>query len=348
MRIAVAGAGSIGCYVGGRLQAAGHQVVYIGRPSLGRAIAEHGLSLSDYLGWSAAIPASECTFSEDIDTVRSADIVLVTVKSAATAQMAESLAGRLQPGAVVVSLQNGICNPAQLSRYIKQHNVITGMVGFNVAQVGAAHFHQGTQGKLSLSPGAESLAGALTHGGLLTTVRDDMAAVQWGKLVVNLNNSVNALSGLPLKAELGDRDYRLVLAAAQREALGLLRRAGQPVVSPLAAPLSLMPWVLMMPNPIFTRAARQMVAMDPQARSSMLDDITLGRPTEIDYINGEVVELAKRLGTNAPVNAVLVSLIRDVTSSHEITSWPGTKLRREISHRAAANHMLSRRRRKSS
>lgn len=203
MRIAVAGAGSIGCYVGGRLQAAGHQVVYIGRPSLGRAIAEHGLSLSDYLGWSAAIPASECAFSEDIDTVRSADIVLVTVKSAATAQMAESLAGRLEPGAVVVSLQNGIRNPAQLSRYIKQHNVITGIVGFNVAQVGAAHFHQGTQGKLSLSTGAESLAGALTHGGLLTTVRDDMAAVQWGKLVVNLNNSVNALSGLPLKAELG-------------------------------------------------------------------------------------------------------------------------------------------------
>ncbi|RIQ95048.1 2-dehydropantoate 2-reductase, partial [Mycobacteroides abscessus] len=79
MRIAVAGAGSIGCYVGGRLQAAEHQVVYIGRPSLGRAIAEHGLRLSDYLGWSAAIPASECAFSEDIDTVRSADIVLVTV-----------------------------------------------------------------------------------------------------------------------------------------------------------------------------------------------------------------------------------------------------------------------------
>ncbi|SII49545.1 Probable 2-dehydropantoate 2-reductase [Mycobacteroides abscessus subsp. abscessus] len=102
-----------------------------------------------------------------------------------------------------------------------------------------------------------------------------------------------------------------------------------------------MPWVLTMPNPIFTRAARQMVAMDPQARSSMLDDITLGRPTEIDYINGEVVELAKRLGAKAPVNAALVSLIRDVTSSHEITRWPGPKLRREINHRAAASHMLS-------
>lgn len=73
----------------------------------------------------------------------------------------------------------------------------------------------------------------------------------------------------------------------------------------------------------------------------MLDDITLGRPTEIDYINGEVVELAKRLGTNAPVNAALVSLIRDVTSSHEMTRWSGSELRREINRRAATSHMLS-------
>lgn len=335
MRIAVAGAGSIGCYVGGRLQTAGHHLVYIGRASLGQSIVEHGLALSDYQGWSATIPGQDCVFSEDVDAVRDVDVVLVTVKSAATAGMAQSLAERLRPGAVVVSLQNGIRNPVEISRYVKQHKVITGMVGFNVAQVGPARFHQGTQGKLSVSAGAESLAQALTQCGLPTDVRDDMSAVQWGKLVVNLNNAVNALSGLPLKAELGEREYRLVLADAQREALALLRRNKQPVVSPLAAPLAFMPWVLRMPNALFARLARQMVEIDPQARSSMLDDITLGRTTEIDYINGEVVELAKKLGTSAPVNAALVSLVHELTSRGQKT-WSGTELRREIEERAAA------------
>ncbi len=340
MRIAIAGAGSIGCYVGGRLQIAGHDLVYIGRATLGQSIAQHGLALSDYQGWSGTIPGRDCVFSEDIDAVRTVDVVLVTVKSAATAKMAESLADRLRPGAVVVSLQNGIGNPAQISRYVKQNNVITGMVGFNVAQVGAAHFHQGTQGKLSISAGAGSLAEALTDSGLPTAERDDMPAVQWGKLVVNLNNAVNALSGLPLKAELGERDYRLVLAAAQREALRLLGRNNQPVVSPLAAPLALMPWVLRTPNSLFALLARQMVEIDPQARSSMLDDITRGRPTEIDYINGEVVELAQKLGMNAPVNAALVSLIREASSSGG-KKWSGSELRREIDHRSAGNHATS-------
>ncbi|WP_078284535.1 2-dehydropantoate 2-reductase [Mycobacteroides chelonae] len=340
MRIAVAGAGSIGCYVGGRLQAAGHDLVYIGRAALGESIAERGLALSDYLGWSATIPGDKCVFSEDIDAVRAADVVLVTVKSAATAEMAASLADRLRPGAVVVSLQNGIRNPTEISRYVTQHRVITGMVGFNVAQVGPAHFHQGTQGKLSISTGAESLAQALTGSGLPTAVYEDMSAVQWGKLVVNLNNAVNALSGLPLKAELGQRDYRLVLAAAHREALGLLRRGNQPVVSPLAAPLAFMPWVLRMPDAVFARLARQMVEIDPQARSSMLDDLTRGRPTEIDYINGEVVELAKKLGVSAPVNATLVSLIHQATASGE--KWSGSELRREIDDRTAAHVMTIR------
>ncbi|WP_078315637.1 2-dehydropantoate 2-reductase [Mycobacterium sp. D16Q16] len=337
MKIAVAGAGSVGCYVGGRLQTAGHDLVYVGRGTLGQSIAEHGLALSDYQGWSATIPGHDCVFSEDIDAVRAADVVLVTVKSAATPKMAESLADRLRPGAVVVSLQNGISNPAQISRYVKQHRVITGMVGFNVAQVGPVHFHQGTQGKLSISVGAESLADALTDSGLPAAVRDDMPAVQWGKLVVNLNNAVNALSGLPLKAELGEREYRLVLAAAQREALSLLRRNNQPVVGPLAAPLALMPWVLRMPNSVFALLARQMVEIDPQARSSMLDDITRGRPTEIDYINGEVVKLAQKLGTKAPVNAALVSLVREASSSGD-KKWSGSELRREVELRSAGSH----------
>jgi len=137
-----------------------------------------------------------------------------------------------------------------------------------------------------------------------------MTAVQWSKLVLNLNNAINALSGLPLAAELARRQFRRCLAAAQREALGLLARAGIPVARLTAVPPRWMPRLLELPDGVFRVLGRRVVAIDPAARSSMWDDLEAGRPTEIDYLQGEIVALAAQRGGEAPINAALAGLVR--------------------------------------
>jgi 2-dehydropantoate 2-reductase len=184
------------------------------------------------------------------------------------------------------------------------------MVPFNVVRRGPGSYHRSTGGALQVERTGGAFADACRRADLACELRDDMPAVQWAKLVMNLNNAINALAGQPLKQELSQRAFRRVLAAAQREALALLRRARIPVANLTKIPPRFMPRLLELPDAVFSRVAGRVVAIDPSARSSMWSDLEARRPTEIDYINGEIVALAERLGTHAPVNAKLVELIR--------------------------------------
>ena len=312
MRIGVYGAGSIGCYVGGCLAAAGVDVVLVGRARVLTSISSHGLRLTDYLGRDVLAQAQHLSLSESPEALADVDLVLLTMKSAGTADAASTLAGLLPRHVPVVSFQNGVRNVPVLREQLPNHAVLAGMVPFNVIDRGEGRFHQGSEGQLDievgpLPAGAEA---AFASAGLPLLRSADMQAVQWGKLLMNLNNSVNALSGLPLKEELSLRGYRRVLALAIAEALGVLRKAGVPVAKVTAVPPRLLPWVLSIPDWLFALAARKILAIDPLARSSMWEDLQLGRRTEIDWINGEVVRLALRNGLHAPVNAALITLIR--------------------------------------
>ena len=305
MKLAVFGAGAIGCWVGGRLAVGGADITLIGRP---RVIDElrDGLEVSDLDDKTWRVQPK---LSTDAVAARSADIVLVTVKSASTADAARELAG--QGSAVIVSLQNGITNAEALRAALPGRVVLAGMVPFNVARTGPGHYHRGTSGTLMIEahPAVEPLIIACRDAGLPIESRPDMAAVLWGKLVMNLNNAINALSGRPLLDELADRDFRRCLAAAQTEALDVLEAAHQPAAKLLALPPRWVARVLTLPDWAFRQIAQRVAAVDPRARSSMQDDFTAGRPTEIEFLQGEVVRLAKQLGRRAPINAKLVELV---------------------------------------
>jgi 2-dehydropantoate 2-reductase len=129
-------------------------------------------------------------------------------------------------------------------------------------------------------------------------------------LLLNLNNPVNALSGLPLKAQLSQRAYRRCLALLMAEAQGVLNAAGiRPAKVAKVGPAWL-PHLLRLPDAVFSRLAAAMLSMDEQARSSMWEDLQAGRRTEVDYLNGAVVALAESLGRDAPANRRVVALVR--------------------------------------
>ncbi|HLL30512.1 MAG TPA: ketopantoate reductase C-terminal domain-containing protein, partial [Allosphingosinicella sp.] len=242
------------------------------------------------------------------------------------------IARHAKKGALVVSFQNGVSNVDTLREALKgRFEAVHGMVPFNVAHLGQGRFHKGVAGDLLAEdvPALRSLAERIGGGPARLLLSTDMAAIAWGKLLINLNNAVNALSGRTLVEQLRERDYRRVVAASIMEALGLLEAAGIEPAKIGPVPPRLLPHVIASPDLIFNNLFLRIQKIDAHARSSMADDLKAGRPTEIDYLNGEVVKLAKRLGRRAPVNEAIVALVRQAEAGVELL-WEPAKLRAHV------------------
>jgi 2-dehydropantoate 2-reductase len=339
MKVVVHGAGSIGCYVGGAWLAAGLDVSFLGRERLKREIEAHGLGLSDNQGWNIHFAPDRIAFATDPAALKQADIVALCVKSTGTKAAAKEIGRHVRKGAAIFSFQNGVSNADTLRRLLPGHEIVQAMVPYNVIHRGPGRWHRATWGDLTAEdvPVARDLAGRIGDrpGRLLTAA--DMKGVAWGKLLLNLNNAINALSGLTILEELKQRDYRRVFAAAMVEALEMLDAAGiEPARIGLVGPRQL-PHVLGSPDFIFRNLFLKVQKIDPEGRGSMADDFAAGRPTEIDYLNGEVVALAASLGRKAPVNAAIVDLVRQAELGVQ-RLWSAKELRAHVlgGHRGAA------------
>jgi 2-dehydropantoate 2-reductase len=333
----VVGTGAIGSYIGGCLAAAGATVHFVGRKHSITALSEFGLRVtdldsSDVLVASKSFRLYESLAEIDLEVFQGSGttpIILVCVKSGATEDVARDIERYCRAGSTVVSLQNGVENVARLKAIATGMQVLAGMVPYNVMLQSTAHSHRATAGTLFIEEHAASHAfiDDFLAAGLAIELHQNMREVQWGKLLLNLNNPVNALSNLPLKSQLEDRNYRRVLAELQIEAMQFLSLSGiKPAKVGKVAP-RLLPKLLCLPNWIFIRIAGSMLKMDAKARSSMWVDLKAGRPTEIDDLCGAVVQLANKLGSVAPKNARVVELVKAYRPEQ---SWSGDKLLKAV------------------
>lgn len=318
--IVVAGAGSIGCHVGGNLALAGRDLTLLLRPRLAEAIAAQGLHLTDLDGGDRSLaPGSIGLATDPAPALAGAEIVLVTVKSGDTQAMAGLIARHAPPGATVVSLQNGVDNVPLLRERLPGHTVVAGMVPFNIAQSHstgqAPRFHRSTSGTLMVEAGHERLRAILDVPGMPCRDHPDMEALAWSKLALNMNNALNALSGLPLKEQLSRRAWRLVLASQIGEVLAVTRRAGIGLPRIEGIGPRAIPWILRLPDGLFGLVARRMLAIDPEATSSMAEDLAAGRRTEVGWLQGAVVRLAARSGTTAPACEAVIAMVGECERS---------------------------------
>ncbi len=314
--VMVYGAGSIGCYIGGSLIAAGIDCTLVGRDKARQDLKHWGLRLTDYQQRDTRIewPIQIIT---DAANLPDADIVLLTVKCKDVKNAAKELAGCIKDNALVVCLQNGVGAKEIAGRYLPPSRLISGVVTFNVLNMGKGRFHRGNKGELILESRPQLDLGLFNQDGMPARFTSNIEQVLWGKLIFNLNNCINALSGLPLIEQLSQRGYRKILAASILELIALLKQKEIKPEALSGIPPRLSAFILGLPDWLFLKISKKMLQIDPLARSSMWEDLEKNRETEIDYLNGAIINLAKDLGQEAPVNSRLIELIKQAEHSAE-------------------------------
>lgn len=315
MRILIYGAGSTGCFIAAECLSSGLDTSLVCRARVANAITKSGaLRFSDYTGANASATLPQM-FTELPDPQETTfDLCLVTLKCHHLEGAVDDLIQLVNSGCELHFLQNGLNAFKKLPALNSLKHCFSGITPFNVVMLeekDSLTFHKGTEGALQLqsTPLTEKLRHAFRQTGKELELYEDIQPIVFGKLLLNLNNALNALSGIPLKQQLEDRKLRLVLAAAMREYLSVCKALNQKLK--ISAPISplLLPALLSLPTFLFKRIAKKMLEIDPLARSSMWEDINAGRKTEIEFLNEMVVTLGKENGIACPANEKICRLI---------------------------------------
>ena len=289
MKIAVMGAGAVGCYFGGMLARAGHEVTLVARPEHVEAIRRSGLlmetlSFRERVRLDAGIEAS---------AVAPAELVLFCVKSIATQAAGASMAPSLAPGCTIVSLQNGVDNAERLQA-VAGHAVLAAVVRVAVEMVAPGHICHRGGGELTLADGepGRRLAQMLRAAGIAVRLSDNLPGEQWTKLVVNCAlNALSAIAQKPFGPLLQVEGVQELMREVVQECLAVARAAGITVAGD--------PW----------EALRRSSSQGGQS-SSMAQDHARGRRSEIDHLNGYVVRRGEELGVATPANRCLQVAVR--------------------------------------
>ncbi|CAM3733996.1 2-dehydropantoate 2-reductase [Parendozoicomonas haliclonae] len=331
MKHLVFGAGLIGGYLGANLLLNGQTVDWVVRPATREKLAK-GLRITDYAGNSAEL--NNLTFFDPQNSAgQYPDVLWLTVKCTALEKAIPDIQACMGKNTMIICLQNGLGAESFVQSHFPEHTVIRGVFAANIAELEPGHLHRGTEGGIDLptTPKTQALLPCFQKDSLPLALHNDLEALLWAKLQLNLNNPINALSNIPLKEQLSQRGYRRVLAAAQQELLRVTKAKGLELPKLTKLPPHWLPTLLKAPDWLFTRLASAMLAIDPKARSSMWSDLSSGRITEIDYLNGAVAEEAAKLGFSSPANEALTRLVHDVEqgkgstglSSHELLTAVG-------------------------
>ena len=300
------GAGAVGCYYGGMLARAGHSVVLIARPAHVQAIASSGLRMQTQ------------TFDEQVrlsasaepSAVRDAELVLFCVKSTDTEFAGAQMLPYLRPDAVVLCLQNGVDNADRLRTVLPQHaqrqQILAAVVYVATEMSGVGHVRHHGRGELVMEPsgsyissdGSKTLTGdavaqAFIEAGVPTEVSANVRGALWVKLILNCAyNAVSAVTQLPYGKTVAGEGVQDLMRDVVNECLAVAKADG-----------------VLVPGDVDAAVRRIAETMSGQF-SSTAQDLSRGKRTEIDYLNGLIVRRGQALGIATPANRVLWALVK--------------------------------------
>ena len=322
MKIAVIGSGAIGALVAGYLKLGGEDVLLAGRGESIAAIRAKGLNISGVRGnFNINIPVEERITSP-------ADVVILATK---TQDIQEALEGNLKllKGSVILTTQNGVRAEKIVSGYLPEENIISSIVMFGSTYLNAGEVVHNFEGSWILGnpSGIRQDSKILSVSALLdkafpTVLSEDILGMKYLKIFVNANNCIPAIMGVSMQEAFLDPEISRISISIWKEGFDIISKAGIKLSSLPGFPLENLTKLIFMPSQeaakvfsgIMTRLSR-----DPLF-GSILQSIKRNRPSEIDYINGEFVSIAKDHGLSSALNSKLVGMVHEVEETKKFFS----------------------------
>ena len=312
MKIAVLGAGALGCAMGGTLAEAGHEVALINRNrGLVEAIRARGLVMR-HPGGDRTVHAQAAT---DAHALGAMDLVIVLVKSFDTRSAMGAALNLVGAGTTVLSLQNGLGHEEILAELVGRERVIGGKTYVGGVMLAPGLVLAGVAGKETVigefdgrdSDRVRRIAHAFNDAGLATTVTPNILGTMWDKLLVNVaTGAVSAVTGLPYGPLYRIPQIETTALAAVEEAMAVARAQGIRLGFPSA-------------RDAWLKAA---AGLPEDFKTSMLQSLEKGSVTEVDFINGAVVRHGARLGIATPVNATLFACVKGIEAALQLPASP--------------------------
>jgi 2-dehydropantoate 2-reductase len=293
-KIAVMGAGAVGCYYGAVLARAGREVTLIARPQHVEAIQRAGLRLQT----ASSDEYIKVKTSTAAEGVRGAQLVLFSVKSTDTEAAGKAMAPYLERDAAILTLQNGVDNAERLARTLGRE-VIPAVVYVAVEMAGAGHVRHHGRGELVIGPSKHSkeIVEAFAAAGVGVEISDNVMGALWAKLIVNsAYNALSAITQLPYGKLVVRPGVPEMMQDVVEECLAVARAAGVQVPGDMHA------------------AVRRIAETMPGQLSSTAQDLARGKRSEIDHLNGFVAHQGEALGVPAPANRLLHALVKALES----------------------------------
>jgi len=305
MKISVIGSGAMGSLFGGKLAIAGENVVLydVYRDHID-TVNKEGLSIED--AETGKITVVHPQASSDPESVKNSDVLLIFVKSTNTESVANQFKSFAAPHTIVLTLQNGLGNDAILVKHFGIERTAIGVTSQGATFLGPGKIKHAGKGPthITMADGnktkLQDLAAALGRAGFETYISDEVTSLVWSKLIINVGiNALTALLNVKNGQLLEYEDIKQVMADLVKEALIVVKKKGIQLIydDPLAQ---------------VYEVARKTASNS----SSMLQDFQKNHPTEIDFINGAVVNEAQKLGISVPVNETVTRIVRTIDVLH--------------------------------
>ncbi len=294
MKIAIMGAGAVGCYYGGMLARAGHDVVLIGRPQHVDAIRRQGLFM-DTRSFQENVTVRAST---EVSDIAGAKIVLCCVKSTDTQHAARAMAPHLAADALVLSLQNGVDNAEQLQAELAQQ-VAPAVVYVATEMAGPGHVKHHGRGELVVGPMtlSDEQTQQFVAAGIPILVSDNVAGALWSKLILNCAyNALSAITQAPYGMLWQAEGVQSVMRDVVAECLAVASAEG-----------------IVIPEDAWGNIVRIAETM-PAQLSSTAQDLARKKRSEIDHLNGYVVRKGADRGIATPVNRTLYTVVKVMES----------------------------------